>query len=106
MKAIFGILTALLPSPALAIAQDTASQPAAPSAQEAASTEWWREAKFGMFIHWGLYAEPARDAWVAFAKAAGTKYFSQMDGVFSLALPKNAPDPLACVACLEWASGN
>ena len=21
--------------------------------------EWWRDARFGMFIHWGLYAEPA-----------------------------------------------
>ncbi|WP_346861562.1 alpha-L-fucosidase [uncultured Draconibacterium sp.] len=21
--------------------------------------EWWREARFGMFIHWGLYADPA-----------------------------------------------
>jgi len=21
--------------------------------------EWWREARFGMFIHWGLYANPA-----------------------------------------------
>ena len=21
--------------------------------------EWWRHARFGMFIHWGLYAEPA-----------------------------------------------
>ncbi len=21
--------------------------------------QWWREARFGMFIHWGLYAEPA-----------------------------------------------
>jgi alpha-L-fucosidase len=20
---------------------------------------WWREARFGMFIHWGLYAVPA-----------------------------------------------
>jgi alpha-L-fucosidase len=20
---------------------------------------WWREARFGMFIHWGLYALPA-----------------------------------------------
>jgi len=19
--------------------------------------EWWREARFGMFIHWGLYSE-------------------------------------------------
>src|SRR5439155_11795808 len=23
--------------------------------------EWWREARFGMFIHWGLYAVPAGD---------------------------------------------
>jgi alpha-L-fucosidase len=21
--------------------------------------EWWRDARFGMFIHWGLYAIPA-----------------------------------------------
>ena len=21
--------------------------------------QWWREARFGMFIHWGLYAVPA-----------------------------------------------
>ena len=21
--------------------------------------EWWREARFGMFIHWGLYSVPA-----------------------------------------------
>ena len=64
MKTIFGIFSALLLTPASASAQDTASQPAAPSAQQTASTEWWREAKFGMFIHWGLYAEPARGEWV------------------------------------------
>jgi len=26
--------------------------------------EWWNEAKYGMFIHWGLYATPARGEWV------------------------------------------
>lgn len=26
---------------------------------EDARMEWWREARFGMFIHWGLYALPA-----------------------------------------------
>lgn len=25
---------------------------------------WWQEARFGMFIHWGLYAIPARGEWV------------------------------------------
>jgi alpha-L-fucosidase len=33
-----------------------------PSVEEAARArrlQWWREARFGMFIHWGLYALPA-----------------------------------------------
>lgn len=25
---------------------------------------WWREARFGMFIHWGLYSIPGRGEWV------------------------------------------
>jgi alpha-L-fucosidase len=25
--------------------------------------EWWRDARFGMFIHWGIYALPARGEW-------------------------------------------
>ena len=28
-------------------------------AQRDARMEWWREARFGMFIHWGLYSIPA-----------------------------------------------
>jgi len=27
-------------------------------------TQWYRQARFGMFIHWGLYAIPARGEWV------------------------------------------
>ncbi len=26
--------------------------------------QWWRDARFGMFIHWGIYALPARHEWV------------------------------------------
>ena len=29
-----------------------------------ARMKWWTEARFGMFIHWGLYAMPARHEWV------------------------------------------
>jgi alpha-L-fucosidase len=25
--------------------------------------QWWREAKFGMFVHWGLYSVLGREAW-------------------------------------------
>ena len=28
-------------------------------AERDARMKWWREARFGMFIHWGLYAIPA-----------------------------------------------
>lgn len=27
-------------------------------------TEWYRDARFGMFIHWGLYSIPARGEWL------------------------------------------
>ncbi|MEI8037822.1 MAG: alpha-L-fucosidase [Verrucomicrobiota bacterium] len=33
------------------------------TAQKDARMAWWREAKFGMFIHWGLYAVPADGEW-------------------------------------------
>ncbi len=26
--------------------------------------QWWTHDRFGMFIHWGLYALPARHEWV------------------------------------------
>ena len=31
-------------------------------------TEWFRESRFGMFIHWGLYAIPGRGEWVRSAE--------------------------------------
>lgn len=43
----------------LAAAQPVAA-PAAPAPLDAAErTRWFREARFGMFIHWGVYAVPA-----------------------------------------------
>ena len=29
--------------------------------QKDSRMEWWREARFGMFIHWGLYSIPASE---------------------------------------------
>ena len=25
---------------------------------------WWQEARFGMFVHWGLYSQLGRHEWV------------------------------------------
>ena len=33
-------------------------------AQKTERLSWWTDARFGMFIHWGLYAQPARHEWV------------------------------------------
>ncbi len=32
--------------------------------QKVRRMQWWTESRFGMFIHWGLYALPARHEWV------------------------------------------
>jgi alpha-L-fucosidase len=37
----------------------TAAQTPETPAQHDARMKWWREARFGMFVHWGLYAVPA-----------------------------------------------
>jgi alpha-L-fucosidase len=32
--------------------------------QKTKRMQWWTDARFGMFIHWGLYSLPARHEWV------------------------------------------
>jgi alpha-L-fucosidase len=41
----------------------TVSLPTAPPPDHDRRIQWWREAKFGMFVHWGLYSLLCRDAW-------------------------------------------
>ena len=38
--------------------------PLVTDANAAQRIAWWREARFGMFIHWGVYAIPGRGEWV------------------------------------------
>ncbi|MBK7713026.1 MAG: alpha-L-fucosidase [Bacteroidales bacterium] len=42
----------------------SAQLPKETDAQKAERMKWWTDARFGMFIHWGLYALPARHEWV------------------------------------------
>ncbi len=50
-----------------------------------ADTKWFQEARFGLFIHWGLYAVPARGEWYAsIDKVPGAqyeKYFHAFDPI-------------------------
>lgn len=43
----------------------------APLAKDANAEQriaWWREARFGMFLHWGVYAIPGRGEWVQWSE--------------------------------------
>ena len=42
----------------------TAQLKAETAEQKSQRMQWWTDARFGMFIHWGLYALPARHEWV------------------------------------------
>lgn len=58
------LLAASISIPALApVAQAAPDHPSGQAGQES-RIEWWRQARFGMFIHWGLYAIPGRGEWV------------------------------------------
>ena len=51
--------------------------------ERAARLAWWQEGRFGMFIHFGLYALPARGEWVKskeqIPEAEYDRYFAQFD---------------------------
>ena len=44
-------------------AEEKAKQAVETPRQRAVRMQWWREARFGMFIHWGIYAVPADGEW-------------------------------------------
>lgn len=53
------------------------------AAQKQKRMEWWTQDRFGMFIHWGLYAQPARHEWVKSIEGISNeqyqKYFDQFN---------------------------
>src|SRR5512140_1334037 len=58
MRNICQTLAKALPLALTSIALTASAGDVQPTEREA-RTAWFREAKFGMFIHWGLYAIPA-----------------------------------------------
>ena len=58
------ILTCLLFFTMQGTAQTKPSLSTETPEQKVKRMQWWTDARFGMFIHWGLYALPARHEWV------------------------------------------
>ncbi len=44
--------------------------------------QWWQNAKFGMFIHWGLYAIPASGEWTMFNKKISPEEYAKLADQF------------------------
>lgn len=51
-----------------------------PGAQQRLS--WWREARFGMFLHWGLYSIPARGEWVQWSEQIPVNEYAKLADQF------------------------
>jgi alpha-L-fucosidase len=44
---------------------------------------WWRNAKFGVFVHWGLYAIPARGEWYMFNEKVSAETYADLAKEFN-----------------------
>jgi alpha-L-fucosidase len=79
MRMITMLLLALLAIQSTANAQLKVETPE----QKSQRMAWWTDARFGMFIHWGLYALPARHEWVKNAERLTNeqyqKYFEEFN---------------------------
>lgn len=48
----------------------------------AARIAWWRDAKFGLFIHWGVYSIPGRGEWVQWNEQIPVDEYAKLAGQF------------------------
>ncbi len=51
--------------------------------QKAERMKWWTDARFGMFIHWGLYSLPARHEWVKNAERMTNEQYQKYFDIFN-----------------------
>lgn len=59
---LFVIINLLMNASAI-FAAGVAREPASGKSDKHSLMQWWTDARFGMFIHWGIYAVPAQGEW-------------------------------------------
>ena len=77
MRKILAIIVLTLAAGAL-----PAQEKYVPSAENLANREWFRDAKFGLFIHWGIYSMLADGEWVLTNKGLNEKEYQQLAAGF------------------------
>jgi alpha-L-fucosidase len=80
-----------------ALKANQADQTLAPELKlSAEDMAWWRDAKFGVFVHWGLYAIPAKGEWHMFNDKVPAENYAKLAARFN---PKHYdPDAWAKLA--------
>ncbi|MEN7548233.1 alpha-L-fucosidase [Rapidithrix thailandica] len=82
MKALFTLYSLLILFSHMSWGQETKIWEETPEAKKQ-RLAWWTHDRFGMFIHWGLYALPGRHEWVKknerLTNEAYQKYFDLFD---------------------------
>src|SRR5438105_4264590 len=77
-------------------AQESVGEPPAIAANREQRMQWWHAAKFGMFVHWGLYSARARHEWAMENEAIPVEEYMALTKQFK---PKpNAPRDFARLA--------
>ncbi len=51
--------------------------------QDERKMQWFRDAKFGMFIHWGLYSMLEKGEWVLFSESLDVREYEKLAGDLS-----------------------
>ena len=81
------LFAAIIATIALAGCDISDEQPAATESSTGAvrpdRAAWFDDAKFGMFIHWGLYAIPAEGEWVMQAKRTPAAEYERLAAQFN-----------------------
>ena len=82
----------------LSLAGTTRAQQQTTISGEAAAARiaWWRDAKFGLFLHWGVYSIPGRGEWVQWNEQIPVDEYSKLSQQFHP--DKFDPDAWAAVA--------
>ena len=86
MKKCFGCLIVFFGAINILTGQEVPSKEYSANYQKVMErTQWWRESRFGMFIHFGAYAVPARGEWVKSTEKLTTvqyqKYINEFNPV-------------------------
>jgi alpha-L-fucosidase len=54
-----------------------------PATSQDERMKWWREARFGKFIHWGIYSQLGRGEWVQFNERIPVKQYEKLAAKFN-----------------------